>query len=35
VRLRQRIERHERRLAARLSDAERAQLLALLAKLAQ
>lgn len=35
VRLRQRIERHERRVAARLSEAERAQLLALLAKLAQ
>lgn len=35
LRLRQRIERHERRVAARLSDAERAQLLALLAKLAQ
>ncbi|HET7365444.1 MAG TPA: MarR family transcriptional regulator [Burkholderiales bacterium] len=35
LRLRQRIARHERRVAARLSDAERAQLLALLAKLAQ
>jgi DNA-binding MarR family transcriptional regulator len=35
ARLRQRIERHERRVAARLSDAERGQLLALLAKLAQ
>lgn len=35
LRLRQRIERHERRVAARLSDAEHAQLLALLAKLAQ
>src|SRR5690349_21415229 len=35
LRLRQRIERHERRVAARLSDAERAQLLALLAKLGQ
>jgi DNA-binding MarR family transcriptional regulator len=35
LRLRQRIERHERRVAARLSDAERAQLLVLLAKLAQ
>jgi len=35
LKLRQRIERHERRVAARLSDDERAQLLALLAKLAQ
>jgi DNA-binding MarR family transcriptional regulator len=35
ARLRQRIERHERRVAARLSDLERTQLLALLAKLAQ
>jgi DNA-binding MarR family transcriptional regulator len=35
ARLRQRIERHERRMAARLTDAERAQLLALLGKLAQ
>src|SRR2546423_4611507 len=35
LRLRQRIERHERRVAARLSDAERVQLLALLAKLSQ
>ena len=35
VRLRQRIERHERRVAAALSEAERAQLLALLGKLAQ
>ena len=34
LKLRQRIERHERRVAARLSDDERAQLLALLAKLA-
>src|SRR5438132_12824183 len=33
-RLRRRIERHERRVAARLSDAERAQLLFLLGKLA-
>lgn len=33
ARLRQRIERHERRVAARLSAAERAQLLALLEKL--
>jgi len=33
-RLRRRIERHERRVAARLSDAERAQLLLLLGKLA-
>ena len=33
-RLRRRIERHERRVAARLSDAERAQLLVLLGKLA-
>jgi DNA-binding MarR family transcriptional regulator len=32
--LRRRIERHERRVAARLSDAERAQLLLLLGKLA-
>src|SRR5690348_3414991 len=35
ARLRQRIERHERRVAARLSDLERTQLLALLAKLEQ
>ena len=35
LKLRQRIERHERRVAARLTDDERAQLLALLAKLAQ
>jgi DNA-binding MarR family transcriptional regulator len=35
VRLRQRIERHERRLAARLTEAERSQLLTLLGKLAQ
>jgi DNA-binding MarR family transcriptional regulator len=35
VRLRQRIERHERRLVERLSDAERLQLLTLLGKLAQ
>lgn len=34
VRLRRRIERHERRVAAGLSDAERTQLLALLEKLA-
>jgi len=34
LRLRRRIERHERRLAARLTDAERAQLLFLLGKLA-
>jgi DNA-binding MarR family transcriptional regulator len=34
-RLRQRIERHERRVAASLSDAERAQLLELLGKLAR
>lgn len=34
-RLRQRIERHERRVAAALNDTERAQLLALLGKLAQ
>jgi DNA-binding MarR family transcriptional regulator len=33
-RLRRRIERHERRVASRLSDAERAQLLLLLGKLA-
>ena len=33
--LRRRIERHERRVAARLSDGERAQLLLLLAKLVQ
>ena len=33
LRLRRRIERHERRVAARLSDAERAQLLFLLGKL--
>ena len=33
-RLRRRIERHERRVAARLSDVERAQLLLLLGKLA-
>jgi DNA-binding MarR family transcriptional regulator len=33
-RVRRRIERHERRVAARLSDAERAQLLVLLGKLA-
>jgi len=35
LKLRQRIERHERRVSARLSDDERVQLLALLAKLAQ
>jgi DNA-binding MarR family transcriptional regulator len=35
LRLRQRIERHERRVAARLSEAERMQLLFLLGKLAQ
>jgi DNA-binding MarR family transcriptional regulator len=35
ARLRRRIERHERRFAARLSEAERAQLLFLLGKLAQ
>jgi DNA-binding MarR family transcriptional regulator len=35
VRLRRRIERHERRICARLSEADRAQLLALLGKLAQ
>ena len=35
ARLRQRIERHERRVAGALSEAERAQLLALLGKLAQ
>jgi DNA-binding MarR family transcriptional regulator len=34
-RLRQRIERHERRVAAALSEAERAQLLELLGKLAK
>jgi DNA-binding MarR family transcriptional regulator len=34
-RLRRRIERHERRFAARLSEAERAQLLLLLGKLVQ
>jgi len=34
TRLRRRIERHERRVAAGLSDSERAQLLSLLAKLA-
>src|SRR3954469_21297847 len=34
LRLRRRIERHERRVAARLTDAERAQLLFLLGKLA-
>lgn len=34
LRLRRRIERHERRVAARLTDTERAQLLFLLAKLA-
>ena len=35
ARLRRRIERHERRFAARLSEAERSQLLFLLGKLAQ
>jgi DNA-binding MarR family transcriptional regulator len=35
ARLRQRIERHERRVAAALTDAERAQLLELLGKLAK
>ena len=35
VRLRPRIERHERRVAERLSEGERMQLLALLAKLTQ
>ena len=35
TRLRRRIERHERRVAAGLSDSERAQLLSLLAKLAR
>jgi DNA-binding MarR family transcriptional regulator len=35
VRLRQRIERHERRVAERLSEAERMQLLSLLGKLTQ
>jgi len=35
LRLRQRIERHERRVAVRLSEAERMQLLFLLGKLAQ
>jgi len=35
ARLRRRIERHERRFAARLSEAERVQLLLLLGKLAQ
>ena len=34
-RLRRRIERHERRFAARLTEAERAQLLLLLGKLVQ
>jgi DNA-binding MarR family transcriptional regulator len=35
ARLRQRIDRHERRVAGRLTEAERLQLLALLGKLAQ